>query len=59
MGGSTTCKVGTATVTNLNTLAVGTHSLRCTATGNKGKSSYVDISVIIASPTVDPILDKG
>jgi len=38
-GGSTTCKVGSTTVTNLNSLAAGSHTLSCTATSGAGKVS--------------------
>lgn len=46
-GGTTTCKVGTTTVTNVSTLAPGTHSLVCTATSGAKKSASVTIKVIV------------
>lgn len=38
-GGSTICKVGTKTVTNINELTLGINTVTCTATGNNGKVS--------------------
>ena len=49
MGGSVTCKNGTTTVTNLNSLAVGTYTLTCTATGGNGKTASVKPKVTIKS----------
>ncbi|MCI8544787.1 MAG: HYR domain-containing protein, partial [Bacilli bacterium] len=49
MGGSVTCKNGSTVITNLNTLAVGSHTLTCTATGNNGKTASVSPKVTIKS----------
>ena len=49
MGGSTTCKNGTTTITNLNQLAVGSYTLTCTATGANGKTASVKPKVTIKS----------
>ena len=49
MGGSVTCKNGTTTITNLNSLAVGTYTLTCTATGGNGKTASVKPKVTIKS----------
>ena len=38
-GGTTTCKVGSTTVTNVRSLAVGTHTLTCTMKTGAGKTA--------------------
>jgi len=54
MGGSVTCKNGSTTVTNLNTLAVGSYTLTCTATGLNGKTASVSPKVTIKSAGKTP-----
>jgi len=54
MGGTVVCKNGTTTVTNLNTLAVGTHTLTCTATGKNGKTASVKPKVTVKAATKTP-----
>ena len=38
-GGTTTCKVGSTTITNTNNLSQGVNTVTCTTTGNNGKTS--------------------
>ena len=48
-GGSVVCKNGSTTITNLNSLSNGTHTITCTATGGNGKTSSINISVKVES----------
>ncbi len=45
--GSVTCKSGSTTVTNTSTLAVGTHTVTCTATGVNGLTKSASKTIII------------
>jgi len=50
-GGTTTCKVGSTVVTNLNSLAAGSHTVTCTATSGAGKATGpISIAVSITNP---------
>ncbi len=51
--GSVTCKSGSTTVTNTSTLAVGTHTVTCTATGQNGLTASASKTIIIKAPNVD------
>ncbi len=63
--GSVTCKVGSTTVTNTSSMAVGTHTVTCTATGVNGLTASANKSIIIKAPNVDttgankPTLSNG
>ncbi len=63
--GSVTCKVGSTTVTNTSSLAVGTHTVTCTATGVNGLTASANKSIIIKAPVADtsgankPTLSNG
>ncbi len=49
MGGNVTCKNGDTVVTNLNTLALGSYTLTCTATGKNGKTATISPKVTVES----------
>ncbi len=51
--GSVSCKVGSTTVTNTSTLAVGTHTVTCTATGVNGLTKSASKTITIKAPNVD------
>ncbi len=51
--GSVSCKVGTGAVMNTSSLAVGTHTVTCTATGNTGLVTSASKTIIIKAPNVD------
>ena len=51
--GSVTCKSGSTTVTNTSTLAVGTHTVTCTATGKNGLTASANKTIIVKAPNVD------
>ncbi len=51
--GSVTCKSGSTTVTNTSTLAVGTHTVTCTATGQNGLTASASKTIIIKAPNID------
>ena len=57
--GSTVCKVGTTTVTNISSLAVGTHSLVCTATSGAGKTASVTITLNIYRSSITLNFDSA
>ncbi len=56
--GSVTCKSGSTTVTNTSTLAVGIHTVTCTATGVNGLIASASKTIIIKDP-VQPSLTNG
>ncbi len=51
--GNVACKSGSTTVTNTSTLAVGTHEITCTATGQNGLSTSASKTIVIKAPIVD------
>ena len=56
MGGSTTCKYNTTTITNVNYFtSAGTYTVKCTATGSNGKTSgEKSMTVTLTSPSTPP-----
>jgi len=59
-GGNVVCKVGTTTVTNLNTLAIGTHTLSCTATSGANKvSSAISVSITVSKAYLVDVVNVG
>ncbi len=63
--GSIVCKNGSTTVTNTSSLAVGTHTITCTATGQNGLITSATKTIIIKAPVADttgankPTLSNG
>ncbi len=63
--GSIVCKNGSTTVTNTSSLAVGTHTITCTATGNTGLKKSANKTIVVKVPNVDttgankPTLSNG
>ncbi len=63
--GSVTCKNGSTTVTNTSSLAVGTHTITCTATGQNGLTAPASKTIIIKALVADttgankPTLSNG
>ncbi len=56
--GSVSCKNGSTTVTNTSSLAVGTHEITCTATGQNGLTTSASKTIIIKD-IVQPNLSSG
>ncbi len=52
--GSIVCKNGSTTITNTNSLAVGTHEIICTATGQNGLTQSARKTFEVSSACVDP-----
>ena len=46
-GGTTTCKVGNTTITNVSSLATGTHTLTCTMRTGAGKTASASTTIVV------------
>jgi len=52
-GGTTECKVGNNSISNVSTLAEGTYTLTCTMTTGAGISSSASTSIIVKNPNAE------
>ena len=57
-GGTTTCKAGSTTVSNLNTLAAGTYTLTCTMKTGAGKTTSASTQIVVKPKPVSFATDS-